>query len=240
MEQEARLARLERTKAETAGIIAAAAAAQKAAEERALVEAAAAAEEQSKQDERNAERERRRKERKERERSEKRHHDRDGEVNREKRLLKLVGAVVVKTMSKYRTRMDVDTFKKHAKEVRGLPTSSGLFSLTKLVVYSSHILLRRRKRNRRVTRTISSRRSQMRKRTRSKSSPGSISKRSYIDSRKASAAHQTLAPARLRSRMDTTMATQTRQRHRVLRYRPYQHRRCMRKEATEKWRLRWK
>ncbi len=136
MEQEARLARLEqleRTKAETAAIIAAAAAAQKAAEERALLEAAAAAEEQSKEDERNAERERRRKERKERERGEKkRHHDRDGEDNREKRLLKLVGAVVVKTMSKYRTRMDVDTFKKHAKEVRGLPTSSGLFSLTTL------------------------------------------------------------------------------------------------------------
>ena len=42
MEQEARLARLERTKAETAAIIAAAAAAQKATEERALAEAAAA------------------------------------------------------------------------------------------------------------------------------------------------------------------------------------------------------
>ncbi|KAF8496200.1 hypothetical protein F5888DRAFT_1615065 [Russula emetica] len=118
MEQTARLARLERTKAETAAIIAAAAAAQKEAEERALVEAAAAAEEQTKEEERNAERERRRKERKERERGEKkRHHDPDQEDNREKRLLKLVGAVVVKTMSKYRTRMDVDTFKKHAKEL---------------------------------------------------------------------------------------------------------------------------
>jgi [histone H3]-lysine36 N-trimethyltransferase len=124
MEQAARLARLERTKAEAAAIIAAAAAAQKEAEERALVEAAAAAEEQTKEEERNAERERRRKERKERERGEKRHHDRDPEDNREKRLLKLVGAVVVKTMSKYRTRMDVDTFKKHAKEVRGIPISS--------------------------------------------------------------------------------------------------------------------
>jgi hypothetical protein len=126
MEQAARLARLERTKAETAAIIAAAAAAQKEAEERALVEAAAAAEEQTKEEERNAERERRRKERKERERGEKkRHHDdRDREDNREKRLLKLVGAIVVKTMSKYRTRMDVDVFKKHAKEVRGIPTSS--------------------------------------------------------------------------------------------------------------------
>jgi hypothetical protein len=127
MEQAAaRFAQLERTKAETAAIIAAAAAAQKEAEERALVEAAAAAEEQTKEEERNAERERRRKERKERERGEKkRHHDdRDREDNREKRLLKLVGAVVVKTMSKYRARMDVDTFKKHAKEVRGIPTPS--------------------------------------------------------------------------------------------------------------------
>ncbi|KAI0248399.1 hypothetical protein BJV78DRAFT_1379249 [Lactifluus subvellereus] len=109
---QARLARLERTKAETAAIIAAAAAAQKAAEERALVEAAAAAEEQSREEERKAERERRRKERKERD--EKRHGRED---NREKKLLKLVGGVVVKTMSKYRTRMDVDTFKKHAKEL---------------------------------------------------------------------------------------------------------------------------
>jgi len=125
MEQAARVARLERTKAETAAIIAAAAAAQKEAEERALLEAAAAAEEQTKEEERIAERERRRKERKERERGEKkRHHDPEREDNREKRLLKLVGAVVVKTMSKYRSRMDVDTFKKHAKEVRGILTFS--------------------------------------------------------------------------------------------------------------------
>ena len=119
LERAARLARLERSKAEAAAIIAAAAAAQKAAEERALMEAAAAAEEQTKEEERNAERERRRKERRERERGEKKS-DHDRGDNREKRLLKLVGAVVVKTMSKYRTRMDVDTFKKHAKEVRSL------------------------------------------------------------------------------------------------------------------------
>jgi histone-lysine N-methyltransferase SETD2 len=111
----ARLARIERSKAEAAAIIAAAAAAQKAAEERAIVEAAAAAEEQNKAEERKAERERRRKQRKEGD--EKRPgHGREDE--REKRLLKLVGAIVVKTMSKYRSRMDVDTFKKHAKEVR--------------------------------------------------------------------------------------------------------------------------
>jgi hypothetical protein len=140
MEQAARLARLERTKAETAAIIAAAAAAHKEAEERVLVEAAAAAEEQTKEEERNAERERRRKERKERERGEKkRHHDPDQEDNREKRLLKLVGAVVVKTMSKYRTRMDVDTFKKHAKEVRGIPPLPlELFSLTWLGWFTAH------------------------------------------------------------------------------------------------------
>jgi hypothetical protein len=141
MEQAARIARLERTKAETAAIIAAAAAAQKEAEERALVEAAAAAaEEQTKEEERNAERERRRKERKERERGEKkRHHDdRDREDNREKRLLKLVGAIVVKTMSKYRTRMDVDTFKKHAKEVGGIPTFSWVVSLTWLGWFTAH------------------------------------------------------------------------------------------------------
>jgi histone-lysine N-methyltransferase SETD2 len=38
------------------------------------------------------------------------------EANREKRLLKLVGAVVVKCMSKYSKAMDHDLFKKHAKE----------------------------------------------------------------------------------------------------------------------------
>ena len=36
---------------------------------------------------------------------------------KEKKLLKLVGAVVVKCLSKHRDRMDHDTFKKHAKEV---------------------------------------------------------------------------------------------------------------------------
>jgi hypothetical protein len=37
--------------------------------------------------------------------------------NKEKRLLKLVGAVVVKCMSKYQSQMDHEVFKKHAKEV---------------------------------------------------------------------------------------------------------------------------
>jgi [histone H3]-lysine36 N-trimethyltransferase len=39
------------------------------------------------------------------------------EANKEKRLLKLVGAVVVKCMSKYSKQMEHDMFKKHAKEV---------------------------------------------------------------------------------------------------------------------------
>ncbi|KAF7793530.1 hypothetical protein EIP86_004644 [Pleurotus ostreatoroseus] len=39
------------------------------------------------------------------------------EANKEKRLLKLVGAVVVKCMSKYQDQMDHEVFKKHAKEV---------------------------------------------------------------------------------------------------------------------------
>jgi hypothetical protein len=39
------------------------------------------------------------------------------EKNKEKRLMKLVGAVVVKCMSKYRYDIDHDLFKKHAKEV---------------------------------------------------------------------------------------------------------------------------
>jgi hypothetical protein len=39
------------------------------------------------------------------------------EANKEKRLQKLVGGIVVKCMSKYQKQMDHDLFKKHAKEV---------------------------------------------------------------------------------------------------------------------------
>ncbi|KAH9920885.1 SET domain-containing protein [Epithele typhae] len=39
------------------------------------------------------------------------------EANKEKRLLKLVGAVVVKCMSKHKDKMDHEQFKKHAKEL---------------------------------------------------------------------------------------------------------------------------
>jgi [histone H3]-lysine36 N-trimethyltransferase len=42
------------------------------------------------------------------------------ETNKEKRLQKLVGSVVVKCMSKYQKQMDHAQFKKHAKEVRVL------------------------------------------------------------------------------------------------------------------------
>lgn len=45
------------------------------------------------------------------------------EANKEKRLLKLVGGVVVKCMSKYSSKMDTDMFKKYAKEVRCLACS---------------------------------------------------------------------------------------------------------------------
>lgn len=40
------------------------------------------------------------------------------DANKEKRLLKLVGAVVVRCMSKYSGKIDNDVFKKYAKEVR--------------------------------------------------------------------------------------------------------------------------
>ncbi|KAN0141834.1 hypothetical protein V8E53_000296 [Lactarius tabidus] len=111
-------ARIARKKAEMAAIIAAAAAAQQAEEQRALLEAAAAAEARCKEEERAAEKERRKREKKEREESGagRKSAGASGD-GREKRLVKLVGAVVVKTMSKYRARMDVDTFKKHAKEL---------------------------------------------------------------------------------------------------------------------------
>ncbi|KAI0028737.1 hypothetical protein K488DRAFT_57880 [Vararia minispora EC-137] len=103
------------SKAQTASIIAAALATQQA-------EAAAAAvraEEEKKKAEAKAEREKRRHERKERERS-KKDKAASREANKEKRLLKLVGAVVVKVMSKYKAKLPTETFKKHAKELTHL------------------------------------------------------------------------------------------------------------------------
>jgi hypothetical protein len=47
------------------------------------------------------------------------------EEQKEKRLLKMVGEVVVKSMSKYKDQLDHDRFKKYAKEVGlSLPTFS--------------------------------------------------------------------------------------------------------------------
>jgi [histone H3]-lysine36 N-trimethyltransferase len=43
------------------------------------------------------------------------------EALKEKNLKKMVGAIVVKTMSKYQKYMDHDQFKKYAKEVRHFP-----------------------------------------------------------------------------------------------------------------------
>lgn len=51
------------------------------------------------------------------------------EVIKEERLLKLVGALVVRCLSKYSGKMDKDTFKKYAKKVR-MPLFSSLLSLT--------------------------------------------------------------------------------------------------------------
>lgn len=152
MEQQAHLARLERKKTEMAAIIAAAAAAQQAEEQRALLEAAAAAEARCKEEERIAERERRKRERKEREEGTggRRANAAAGD-NREKRLLKLVGAVVVKTMSKYRGRMDVDTFKKHAKEVRSGVLYPYLANLARSQTHSSRISSRRKRRSHQVS-----------------------------------------------------------------------------------------
>ncbi|KZT68078.1 hypothetical protein DAEQUDRAFT_766652 [Daedalea quercina L-15889] len=59
------------------------------------------------------------------------------EASKEKRLLKLIGAVVVKCMSKHRDQFDHDHFKKHAKEVRPAPFCVFLRVLTLLVSRSA-------------------------------------------------------------------------------------------------------
>jgi len=65
----------------------------------------------------------------------KRHLDGDREDNRDERLLKLVSAVIVKTRSKYRTRTDVDAFKKHVKE------ASGVHQILALARLHNHIVV---------------------------------------------------------------------------------------------------
>lgn len=54
------------------------------------------------------------------------------EANKEKRLQKLVGSVVVKCMSKYQKQMDHTQFKKHAKEV-GILRLASISSLMKAI-----------------------------------------------------------------------------------------------------------
>lgn len=63
------------------------------------------------------------------------------EKNKEKRLMKLVGAVVVKCLSKYSKQFDRDAFKKHAKEVRTyVPCYSTALQLTSTFVQLTQII----------------------------------------------------------------------------------------------------
>ncbi|KAJ7701547.1 hypothetical protein B0H17DRAFT_1244351 [Mycena rosella] len=103
------VARTELMKADVQAIIAAAVA-QKAADDAAAAEAAAAAKLAP------PPREKKRKERPPKPVQT----PEEKEANKEKRLLKLVGAVVVKCMSKYGKSLERDTFKKHAKELTQL------------------------------------------------------------------------------------------------------------------------
>lgn len=74
------------------------------------------------------------------------------EVNKEKRLQKLVGSVVVKCMSKYQKQMDTTQFKKHAKEVGVLRFWICCF-INDGHLYSLPKLLPTRRRSLRPTRT---------------------------------------------------------------------------------------
>ncbi|KAJ6463484.1 histone methyltransferase [Mycena sanguinolenta] len=85
------------------------------AEDAAAVEAAAAAAAAA-QAAKNASREHKRKHRSHRKEKAKEAPE-EKEANREKRLLKLIGAVVVKSMTKYGKSLERDSFKKHAKEL---------------------------------------------------------------------------------------------------------------------------
>ena len=104
------------TRAELAAIISAAAAKEAARAAEAEAKAKADAEKDEGLTVDREEKERRRKERKEKEKNRRE----EKEANMHKRLLKLISPVVVRTMSRHRARMDVDVFKKHAKEVRSL------------------------------------------------------------------------------------------------------------------------
>lgn len=101
------------TRAELAAIISAAAAKEAARAAEAEAKAKADAEKDEGLTVDREEKERRRKERKEKEKNRRE----EKEANMHKRLLKLISPVVVRTMSRHRARMDVDVFKKHAKEL---------------------------------------------------------------------------------------------------------------------------
>jgi hypothetical protein len=61
------------------------------------------------------------------------------EALKEKKLQKMVGAIVVKTMSKYQKYMDHDQFKKHAKEVPRFPFPLFVSLLTgRHLAYGNH------------------------------------------------------------------------------------------------------
>lgn len=74
----------------------------------------------------------------------------DKAVEKDKRLVKLVGEVVVKYMSQYRDQMDHDVFKKHAKEVK--PSHHPHLHRMLTICHSSLISLLRKRRGRLATR----------------------------------------------------------------------------------------
>ncbi|KAJ7353320.1 histone methyltransferase [Mycena albidolilacea] len=118
------------TQAELSTIIATAVA-RKAAEDAAAAEAASAA--AAALAVKNAPRDRKRKHRSQK----KVQTPEEKEANKEKRLLKLVGAVVVKCMSKYGKSLERDSFKKHAKElIADKEKKSGSYKENKLEALS--------------------------------------------------------------------------------------------------------
>ncbi|OJT15697.1 Histone-lysine N-methyltransferase, H3 lysine-36 specific [Trametes pubescens] len=104
-----------RRQQDVAKIIAAAAAAATAEANKPKPEPKASSSRKSHRD--RAEREREREARKAAKAKHKKLSKEEREANKEKRLLKLIGAVVVKCMSKYKDQMDHDLFKKYAKEL---------------------------------------------------------------------------------------------------------------------------
>jgi hypothetical protein len=124
-------------------------------EERAREEAATAAVEAEQAKKRKREEREKEKSRKKEKLRDRDAYEAEKQANKEKRLQKLIGAVVVKTMQKYRGKdFSHDLFKKYAKEVRYCLVTLSLRSLIILVFYRSRLLYVRRRRNRlRIPRT---------------------------------------------------------------------------------------